>query len=438
MAPKATITDLHRSATDPALNAMTFLNEISARHPHAVSFAAGRPGAQDVKVSDLANYIELFCHHLRTDLGLSEEVAEQTVLQYGRTKGIIHSLVARYLREDEGIIVDPETLVITVGCQEAMFLVLRALAATPQDVLMVTSPAYVGITGAAALVDMPTWPVRSGTTGIDLNDLHLQVHRARAAGARPRALYIVADHANPTGLTLDLATRHRLLHAAEQLDLLLIEDNPYNIFSDTNPPLPTLKALDTKGRVIYLGTFAKTALAGARIGFIAADQVHVRGNNELALPDALAAIKSALTLNTPPIAQAVIAGILLKNGFSLRHANINQVAEYQEAMRCLTTGLQQRLPDLYRRGNIRWNKPTGGFFLVLTLPFPVTDELLEKSAENYGVLWTPMRHFYTGDGGEHQMRLSCSALSPQDIELGLDRLVALITDEFRAHDKTEI
>jgi (S)-3,5-dihydroxyphenylglycine transaminase len=80
-------------------------------------------------------------------------------------------------------------------------------------------------------------------------------------------------------------------------------------------------------------------------------------------------------------------------------------------------------------GEITWTVPAGGCFVVVTVPFPVDDVLLEKSAHEYGVLWTPMSHFYDGDTPIHALRLSCSSVTPAQIDTALDRLAALIRDE---------
>jgi (S)-3,5-dihydroxyphenylglycine transaminase len=229
---------------------------------------------------------------------------------------------------DECITVDPESVVVTVGCQEAMFLALRALRADERDVLLAVSSSYVGLTGAARLVDMPVLEVAGGPKGVDLDSLERVVREARARGLRPRACYLVADFANPSGVSLDLATRHALLELAERMDLLLLEDNPYGYFDADGERLPTLKSLDTGGRVVYLGSFAKTGLPGARIGYLVADQrvVGADGRTRL-LADELSKIKSMLTVNTSPIAQAVIAGKLLTHGFDLYVANAREIAQ---------------------------------------------------------------------------------------------------------------
>lgn len=410
------LTDLHGSLTDRALTSMNFLNEVSHHYPDAISLAAGRPTEEFFALEDLHRYLDLFAQYLR-DEGYDEPAVRRTIFQYGRTKGIIHELVARNLAVDEDIHVDPEAIVVTVGCQEAMVLTLRALRAGPADVLLAISPTYVGITGAARLVDLPVVPVG------EEDELVAVVKSVRADGLRPRAYYVMPDFANPSGLSMDLDARRRLLEIAAAEDILLIEDNPYGLFpADGHDRRPTLKALDTERRVVYLGSFAKTGLPGARVGYVVADQTV--GTTGL-LADELSKLKSMLTVNTSPVAQATIGGKLLANDYSLVAANRRERAVYAANLRAITDGLADRFPG----GEISWTVPAGGFFVVVTVPFPVDDVLLEKSAHEYGVLWTPMSHFYDGDAPIHALRVSCSAVTPAQIDAALNRLTALIVDQ---------
>ncbi|WP_433162292.1 PLP-dependent aminotransferase family protein [Kribbella sp. CA-247076] len=414
------LTELHGSLTDRALNSMNFLNEISHHHPDAISLAAGRPTEEFFDLGDVHRYLDLFAGHLRAQ-GHDDEAVRRTILQYGRTKGIVHDLVASNLAVDEDIHVDPEAIVITVGCQEAMVLTLRALRAGPDDVLLAISPTYVGITGAARLLDFPVLPVTED------DDLATVVKAARADGLRPRACYVMPDFANPSGLSMDLDTRRRLLEVAAEQELLLIEDNPYGLFpADGVDRVPTLKALDTERRVVYLGSFAKTGLPGARVGYVVADQTIETPDGAIGLlADELSKIKSIVTVNTSPVAQAVIGGKLLANDCSLVAANRRERAIYAANLRAITDGLAARFPG----GEVTWTVPAGGFFVVVTVPFPVDDVLLEKSAHEYGVLWTPMSHFYDAGPPIHALRLSCSSVTPDQIDAALNRLAALITDQ---------
>ncbi|MFK0248223.1 PLP-dependent aminotransferase family protein [Amycolatopsis azurea] len=410
---------LHGSLTDPAISSMNLLNELIDEYPVAISMAAGRPYEEFFDIRLIHTYLDAYCAHLRDDRKMDEAGVTRTLFQYGTTKGVIADLIARNLAEDEHIDTAPESVVVTVGAQEAMFLVLRTLRASERDVLLAPAPTYVGLTGAALLTDTPVWPVRSNENGIDPDDLVLQLKRADEQGKRVRACYVTPNFANPTGTSMDLPSRHRLLDVAEAHGILLLEDNAYGLFGAER--LPSLKSLDRSGSVVYIGSFAKSGMPGARVGFAVADQRMADGG---LYADQLSKLKGMLTVNTSPIAQAVIAGKLLLNDFSLTKANEREIAIYQRNLHLTLGELKRRLGGCE---GVSWNSPTGGFFVTVTVPFVVDDELLEISARDHGVLFTPMHHFYGGKGGFHQLRLSISLLTPDLIEEGVSRLAALIT-----------
>ncbi|MFD6906879.1 PLP-dependent aminotransferase family protein [Streptomyces sp. NPDC060077] len=420
--------DLHTSLSDPALTSMTLLNEIAGRFPAAVSFAAGRPYEGFLDPDSLQRQIGVFRRHLETDLGQGPDQVRRTLFQYGRTKGTISHLVARHLEVDEGLHVDPESVVVTTGCQEAMVLVLRALRRDERDVVLAPAPTYVGFIGAARLVDMRVCPVLEGPDGVDPEDLVRQIRAARAEGLRPRACYVVPDFANPGGMSMPLERRREVLRIAEEEDILLLEDNPYSMFRASGSRPPTIKSMDAHRRVVYLGSFAKSAFAGARVGYAVADQPVEGGSGAGMLADELAKLKSMLTLNTSTVAQAVIGGFLLEHGCSVERAVGREAAVYRENLRVVLSELAARFPgaSAAERGGVEWNVPDGGMFVVLTVPFRADEEALEVSAERFGVLWTPMYHFYGGAGGFRQMRLSFSVLTTAAINEGLDRLAAFV------------
>ena len=431
-AVRLNLADLHEVLTAPVSESMNFLNEVAHRFPDAVSLAAGRPFEGFFDLDDVHRRLDVFAQYLRERLGGDEVKVRRTILQYGRTKGIIHELIARHLQVDEGITVDPEAVVVTVGCQEALYLTLRALRRTDRDALLVVAPSYVGAFGAAELVDMPVLPVRDGDDGIDLDDLVSVVQHARESGVRPRGLYLVPDFSNPTGARLSLEIRRRLLDIAAAEDFLILEDNPYGLLGDEDGP-PTIKALDEQARVVYLGSFAKTGLPGARVGYVIADQQVASPGTTSLLADQLGKLKSLLTVNTSPLAQAVIGGKLLENGHSLRAANGREAQVYRANLAHTVAGLERRFPAGAAGPRVTWTVPAGGFFLVLHVPFPAGDDLLEVSAAKHRVLWTPMHHFYAEARPRDAIRLSFSHLLPDEIDLGLDRLAAFIREQSAAH-----
>jgi len=417
--------DLHAAVADPAAGSMTFLNEVAARYPAAISLAAGRPYAQFYSAADVERYLQIFLKHLR-DTGLDEEGIGCWLTQYGRTNGQIGGLVADYLATDEDIHVDPAAIAVTVGCQEAMVLAVRALCARPEDVILAAEPTYVGITGAARLLNVPVVGVPESPQGLEPRAVSMAARLARARGQRPRALYLIPNFANPSGISLPLSVRHALLAVAADEDLLILEDDPYGQFGVSDLGPPSLKALDTDRRVIYLGSFAKSCFPGPRVGFLVADQaVTDAAGRRTVLADELSAVKSMVTVNTSPITQAVIGGILVESAGSLRAANIGKRRFYRHNLRELQSALAASFPPA---SGVRWNRPDGGFFTVLDVGVPADEKLLELSAREYGVLWTPMSFFYAAGGGSHSLRVSVSALEPPDIVRGVRRLAQLIDD----------
>jgi (S)-3,5-dihydroxyphenylglycine transaminase len=430
--------DLHASVSDPVLDTMNFLNEITFRYPRAISFAPGRPYDGFFDIEQVFANIRGYLDHLAAQGNSAAEI-RGALFQYGPTAGQIRELIASSLRADENIDVPAEAIVVTVGCQEAMFLVLRALIAGPRDVFLVSSPCYVGITGAAKLLDIEVTDVAEREDGFRCADLELAIEAEIARGRRPRGFYVVPDHSNPTGTTMPVETRHQLLELADRHDLLIVEDSPYRMVSQA-PHLPTLKSLDRRHRVIHLGSFSKTAFPGARVGFAVADQpvTGATGRTGL-LADELAKIKSMVTVNTSPLGQAAIAGTLLSCQGRVSQLNAEASAYYANAMAATLRQLDSCFPAQARSAlGVRWNKPDGGFFLTMRVPFPAGNAALVRSAEDFGVIWTPMSYFYPHGGGDHSIRLSVSYLTQEDIVDGITRLADFIEAERRRTGERQI
>ncbi|MBV9446276.1 MAG: PLP-dependent aminotransferase family protein [Streptosporangiaceae bacterium] len=425
---------LHTSVTDPVAASMNFLNEVASRFPAAISLAAGRPFDEFYDVADVERYLAAYVGHLRAQR-VDEVRVRQAILQYGRTNGQLGAMIARMLEVDEDIRVPAESIMVTSGCQEAMIIALRGLCAGPADVVLAAEPCYLGFTGAARVLGVTVVPVPETAQGLRPETVARVAREVRASGRRPRALYVVSNFANPSGVSLSADVRRGLIAAAADEDLLILEDDPYGLFGLDDERIPTLKSLDTDQRVLYLGSFAKSVFPGARVGFLVADQTVVSavaegpgqsnaaGHRSL-LADELSTVKSMVTVNTSPIAQAVIGGVLVSCGYSLRAANRDKIAFYRRNLRALLAALERHFSD----PAITWNSPSGGFFAVLDVPVRADEKLLELSARDYGVLWTPMSFFYLDGGGSRAIRLSCSALERDQIDEGVRRLATLIAD----------
>ncbi|WP_267244919.1 PLP-dependent aminotransferase family protein [Streptomyces sp. PR69] len=419
---------LHGSLQDPVIGSLSFLNEVMGRYPEAISFAPGAPHPNTLPDGDIQRYVDTFLGHLVQE-GRSPDQARRLLFEYGPSRGLVNGVVHEALRRDHGIEASPDALVITVGAQEALLLVLRALFRSRDQVLAVADPCFVGVTGAARLLDLDVVPVAETPLGIDLDGLAEACRASRRAGRPIRALYTAPDFSNPGGGRMSLGCRRRLLDLAEREDFLVLEDNAYGFTAPAGSELPPLKALDTGRRVVHVGTFAKVAFPGARVGYVVADQriTGPEGTVRL-LADELATLKTMVTVNTSPLCQAVIGGMLLEHGGSLAELSRSKSELYRRNLTHLMDALDRHLGEGLPPG-IHWSRPEGGFFVRLRLPVAADTALLEISALKYGVLWTPMTPFYLSGAGTHQLRLSCSYLGSEEIKEGVRRLAAFLRKE---------
>ena len=416
--------------THPVLNVMNFLNEVVLHYPQAISFAPGRPAEQFFNVERYLEAIGHYVDHRTATTGLSRDAVVNDLGQYSKTNGIIKDLIARELELDEKIRVPADSIVVTCGCQEAMMVLLGGLFEAGQDVLIAADPTYIGITGLADILGIQVLPVSSGENGVSPATLEQAITAVRRRGLRPRAFYDVPDFSNPMGTSMPLEARHQVLELATRHEMLVFEDNPYGMFAYDGAPQPTLKSLDREGVVVYLGTFSKTLCPGLRMGFLVADQtVTAADGSQTLLAVELSKVKSLTTVNTPPLLQALVGGVLLDHGGSLQPLMADKIEFYRRNRDCMLEALGRHLGDL---PGVRWNRPAGGFFLTVFLPFDFDDACLRRCAADYGVICCPMSHFSLTSGRERQIRLSFSYVTPQTIELGIERLSRFVRDQLAA------
>lgn len=429
------------SLNDESLNVMNFLNEVVLRYPQAVSFAPGRPAEQHFDVEGSLAKAALFVEHRARATGLARAAVWADLGQYNKTNGIINDLVAAQLARDEGIAADPASIVVTCGCQEGMAILLLGLFDPARDVLLASDPTYIGITGLAKIMGIGLRPIPSRPDGLEPEAVRAAAREVRAAGKVPRAVYDIPDFNNPMGTRMPMAARRAMLEVAHEEGLLVFEDNPYGMFAYDGPPSPTLKSLDERGVVIYMGSFSKTLFPGLRLGYLVCGQPASgkEGAAATSLAEELSKVKSLTTVTTPPLLQAIAGGFLLENGGSLAPLMAEKLPSYRANRDRMLACLAERFGgDGRLREAVSWNKPEGGFFLTLDLPFEFTEEMLTVCARDYGVIVCPMSFFSVvadpagRTGRERQIRLSFSYVTPEEIEEGIARLARFIGDEVAA------
>jgi (S)-3,5-dihydroxyphenylglycine transaminase len=137
-----------------------------------------------------------------------------------------------------------------------------------------------------------------------------------------------------------------------------------------------------------------------------------------------------VTVNTSPVSQAVVAGMLLACQGRISELNSATAGYYANAMAATLRQLDLCFPADRRASlGVRWNTPDGGFFLSMRVPFRADNAALTRSAEEFGVIWTPMSYFYPDGGGEYSIRLSVSYLSEEEITEGIIRLARFTAAE---------
>jgi (S)-3,5-dihydroxyphenylglycine transaminase len=189
--------------------------------------------------------------------------------------------------------------------------------------------------------------------------------------------------------------------------------------------VPPMMALDTEGMVIYLTTYSKTLAPGLRVGAAVLPET-LFGDRQAsrALWGSLVRRKSVSTLNTSQISQAVVGGLLLQNNCSLRNWIQPAVAWYRQNR----DAILEELGALFQGSapGVHWNRPSGGFFLCLDLPFEFDSGAVVECAMKYGVTVMPMRFFSFDDSQDRRIRLAFSASDPDSIRTGVRALARYV------------
>jgi 2-aminoadipate transaminase len=367
--------------------------------PEVISFGGGYPDADLFPVAELAAVM--------ADL-LSPENAES--LQYTASNGLsgLRALVAERLGRD-GIECAADDVLILQGAQQGLDLAGR-LMLDPGDVVITENPTFLG----ALIAFNPCQPayatVRGDDDGMDTEDL------ARVLAEHPRAklIYVVPDFANPTGTTLSLERRRRLIELANEHDVLVVEDTPYRALRYRGQHLPTLKSLDSRGRVLHLGSFSKILAPGLRLGWAVA---------EPDILEKLGLLKLAADTQTSTLNMAAAAEYLTRYDIDAHIAESLPV--YRRKRDLMLSTISQTFP-----ADVTWTEPDGGLFTWLTFPpdFDAGEFLTETLMPQAKVAFVPGATFFPLEQQPNHARLSFSGLSDERMIRGITAIGELLYD----------
>jgi len=336
-------------------------------------------------------------------------------LQYGVSEGSerLRTWIVGHMRR-LGIECGQENILVTSGSQQGLDYIGK-LFLSAGDTALVQWPTYLGALQAFNAYE-PQYDRLDPDTNRSVADY---MARAEETGGMVKFAYLSPDFANPTGLSVDLTARKRLLSLAAGLNCAIIEDAPYESLRYDGAPVPPLQALDCAAsggientRTLYCGSFSKSLSPGLRLGWIcAASQVVSR----------LVLIKQASDLNTPVLNQEAMARVA-ESCFDSHTARTNRI--YKGRRDAMLAALEAHMP-----GGVSWTRPEGGMFVWLELPAGLdAAELLKLSIANDGVAFVPGGAFHPDGSGANTLRLSFSCADFQKIEEGISRLGRLITE----------
>ena len=324
------------------------------------------------------------------------------------------------LLRHEGITAKDENLLITDGCQQSFDLISKAFV-RPGDSVIMENPTYPGALaifhgGRARCLAVPmrTHAEPGATLGLDLEALE-----ATLAANRVKLILLTPDFQNPTGVSMPLASRRKLLELAGRYQVPVVEDHIYARLHAREERVPSLKQLDRSNLVIHIDSFAKVAFPGLRVGWIVAPAQAI---------ERLRVVKQTTDLHTDQLAQATLAEFLRRGLFSKHLAKMRKV--YASRLAAVDEALHKYMPE-----GTRWMRPEGGMCLWLELPpgFDASELLIH--VKERGVLFAPGRYFYAQSPLPNTLRLAFSSLDEKQVTRGVATLAEMLKVEMRKRQR---
>jgi 2-aminoadipate transaminase len=337
-------------------------------------------------------------------------------LQYGPTEGdprLIDFLV-QWMREHEGAEIDHSYFLICSGAQQALDLIGRVFI-DPGDPIIVGLPTYLGAIQAfksyrANLIGVPV-----DKQGMDVERVEEILKEFAGKGLKVKFIYIVPDFQNPTGVTLSMERREKLLGLCYEYDTVTVDDSPYRDLRYEGERLPMVGPMDKRGYAFSVHTFSKIFAPGPRLGWIVANP---------AIMDKLVMAKQPADLCTSSFSQAILFEFLNRG---LLKPHIDKTVEYyRKKQKAMLQALDKYMP---KDAGIDWTHPEGGLFLWICLPEHLDADALFPRAIEKKIVYVMGSAFHFDRSGKNSLRLNFSYPSEEEIDEGIKRLADLFKEE---------
>ena len=367
--------------------------------PDFISFAGGLPAPELFPVKQFARA----CQAVLDEDG-------PAALQYSVTEGYppLRQWICDYLYASAKIQCTPDQVLIISGSQQGLDLIGKVLL-DPGDAVLIENPAYLGAIQAWDAYQAQFLNVASDDNGMIPDDLERVL---RAAKRKPKLLYVVSNFENPTGVTLSLERRKRIIEICAEQGIPIYEDDPYGRLRYSGEPLPSLMALAGGRNCIYMSTVSKIIAPGMRVAWLVIPEKSVY---EQVVP-----AKQAADLHTSTFTQRAVYAYAREPGAVDAHIR-EMLPVYAHRRDLMLDSLERFMP----RGS-SWTRPDGGLFLWARVPEPVdTHELLGMCAQAK-VAFVPGAPFWVNRDVRNTMRLNFSNASDENVVEGIRRLGEMV------------
>jgi 2-aminoadipate transaminase len=382
-------------------SAMRDLMAVTAR-PEVISLAGGLPDTSTFPPKSFAAQMTRIAQ---------ESAAE--ALQYGPTEGFEETKdCILQVMAAEGMLPDPDDVIVTTGGQQAIDLVAKTLV-DPGDVVICEAPTYPGAVPVFCSYQAEVVQIECDQDGMRIDLLEPLLERLVGEGRRPKFIYSVPTFQNPAGVTMGFERRARLVELARLHELLVVEDSPYGLLRYSGEPVPPLYQLDGGDFVIYLGTFSKILSPGIRLGWAVAPPP---------VMEKIVLGKQAADLCTSTLTQYFVREYFAEGRW--RQYVEDLVELYRGRRDTMLAALEEHFPAA-----ATWTEPEGGLFIWATLPDYIdTSDLLAK-ALRADVAFVPGQGAYVDGRGGSSMRLNFSGVDDAEIREGIRRIGKTIADQ---------
>jgi 2-aminoadipate transaminase len=419
-APPLTFSSKARRTKEQPINALIVA---AMANPSLVNFAAGLVDSHTLP-TDL-------CAEMAKTI-LSDSVRGRAAMQYETTLGFaeLRRTALRHIESLEGksageLGLTPADLVITTGSQQALYIIADVLV-DPGDIVIAANPSYFVYTGTLQSLGAKVMTVPMDENGMDVEAVDRLLARIESEGKldRVRYIYCTSYFDNPTGLTLSLERRPRLLEIAKKYSkkhrILILEDAAYRELSYDGLKLPSIKSFDTENKYTILAcTFSKPFAPGIKTGYSALPHelmqaiLDQKGNHDF----------GSASLSQHIAAEALRSGQYLKQ---LEHLKDGYRAKRDTMVR----SLEKYMP---KADGLHWTNPGGGLYVWLTLPESIdtSRQGMFQQAVDAGVLYVPGNYCFQpyedGHVPSNHLRLCYGNVPADRVEDGIEKLSSVVS-----------